>query len=219
MANLSYAVLIDGGFVKYTLKRKRADPPINADTVRSFVDSIGKLPWLCGHRLHRVYFYDAKPLTKKVARPDGTVIDFAASKAHAISTQQHQTIARLPFVAMRFGELSDRGWKVPERILQKQKNAPNMTIQSSDLEPNVQQKGVDMRIGLDVATLTIRSQVDIVVLVTGDSDLVPAMKLARREGAQVILVTLGQKLKGAMYDHADVVIEDKAWIDYPTDAG
>lgn len=117
MANLSYAVLIDGGFVKYTLKRKRADPPINADTVRSFVDSIGKLPWLCGHRLHRVYFYDAKPLTKKVARPDGTVIDFAASKAHAISTQQHQTIARLPFVAMRFGELSDRGWKVPERIL------------------------------------------------------------------------------------------------------
>lgn len=219
MANPSYAVLIDGGFVKYTLKRKRADPPINAATVRAFVDSIAKLSWLCGYRLHRVYFYDAKPLTKKVTRPDGTVIDFAASKAHAISTQQHQTIARLPFFAMRFGELSDRGWKVPERILQKQKNVPNMTIQSSDLEPNVQQKGVDMRIGLDVATLTIRRQVDTVVLVTGDSDLVPAMKLARREGAQVILVTLGQKLKDAMYDHADVVVSDKAWIDYPANTG
>lgn len=76
-----------------------------------------------------------------------------------------------------------------------------------------------MRIGLDIATLTIKRQVAVVVLVTGDSDLVPAMKLARREGAQLILITLGQKLKEAMYDHADVVVEDKAWIAYPADAG
>lgn len=212
MANPNYAVLIDGGFVKYTLKSKRADPPIDDKVVGAFVDAIGKLPHLVHHYLHRVYFYDARPLTKKVTRPDGEVIDFAASKAHAISTQQHQTIARLPYVAMRFGELSDRGWKVPERILRKQKYTANMTIQTSDLEPNVQQKGVDMRIGLDIATLTIKRQVNVVVLVTGDSDLVPAMKLARREGAQLILITLGQKLKEAMYDHADVVIEDKAWI-------
>ncbi|MBN8922957.1 MAG: hypothetical protein BGP10_03205 [Rhodanobacter sp. 68-29] len=219
MANRNYAILIDGGFVKYTLKRRRADPPIDEKLVGAFVASIGELSQLASHRLHRVYFYDAKPLTKKVTRPDGAVIDFAASKAHAISMQQHQTFSRLPYVAMRFGELSDRGWKVPERILRKRKHAENMTVQTSDLEPNVQQKGVDMRIGLDIATLTIKRQVAVVVLVTGDSDLVPAMKLARREGAQLILITLGQKLKEAMYDHADVVVEDKAWIAYPANAG
>ncbi len=219
MANRNYAILIDGGFVKYTLKRRRADPPIDEKLVGAFVASIGELSQLASHRLHRVYFYDAKPLTKKVTRPDGAVIDFAASKAHAISMQQHQTFSRLPYVAMRFGELSDRGWKVPERILRKRKHAENMTVQTSDLEPNVQQKGVDMRIGLDIAILTIKRQVAVVVLVTGDSDLVPAMKLARREGAQLILITLGQKLKEAMYDHADVVVEDKAWIAYPANAG
>lgn len=217
MAGPSYAILIDGGFVKYTLKRKRSDPPIDDALVQAFVDSIGRLSQLDGARLHRVYFYDAKPLTRKITRPDGSIMDFAASKSHAISTLQHQTIARLPFVAMRFGELSERGWKVPERILRKQKNVANVTIPAGDLEPNVQQKGVDMRIGLDIATLTIKQQSDIIVLVTGDSDLVPAMKLARREGAQVILVTLGQKLKEAMYDHADVVLEDKAWISYPAE--
>lgn len=215
MAHRNYAILIDGGFVKYTLKKKRSDPPIDAQLVSAFVESIGRLPQLADSRLHRIYFYDAKPLTKKVTRPDGAVIDFADSKAHAISTQQHQTVSRLPFVAMRYGELSDRGWKVPERLLRAQKNAVNVTIQTSDLVPNVQQKGVDMRIGLDIAALTIKRQVDVIVLVTGDSDLVPAMKLARREGAQVILITLGQTLKESMYDHADVVIEDKGWIDYP----
>lgn len=209
----SYAVLIDGGFVKYTLKQKRRDPPITAELVQAFVVSIAGLPCVAGEKLHRVYFYDAKPLTKKVNRPDGSVFDFASSKMIAISQAQHQTIARLPFVAMRFGELSDRGWKVPERILRKKQNT--LTIDSADLEPNVQQKGVDMRIGLDIAALTLKRQVDLIVLVTGDSDLVPAMKLARREGAQVILITLGQNLKEQMYDHADVVIEDKAWIRYP----
>lgn len=218
MASPNYAILIDGGFVKYTLKRKRADPPIDDRVLSAFVAAVGNLPQLTNHYLHRVYFYDARPLTKKVTRPDGAVIDFAASKAHAISTQQHQTFARLPYVAMRYGELSDRGWKVPERLLNRQHTAANMTIQTADLEPNVQQKGVDMRIGLDIAALTIKRQVNVIVLVTGDSDLVPAMKLARREGAQLVLVTLGQKLKDAMYDHADVVIEDKAWIDYPHEA-
>lgn len=118
MAKPTCAVLIDGGFVKYTLKKKRSDPPIDDRIVSAFVESIGRLPQLVDSRLHRVYFYDAKPLTKKVTRPDGTVIDFAASKAHAISTQQHQTISRLPFVAMRYGELSDRGWKVSPNATQ-----------------------------------------------------------------------------------------------------
>ena len=33
MANRNYAILIDGGFVKYTLKRRRADPPIDEKLV------------------------------------------------------------------------------------------------------------------------------------------------------------------------------------------
>ena len=70
-----------------------------------------------------------------------------------------------------------------------------MTVKSGDLKPNIQQKGVDLRIGLDIAALALKHQVEIIVLVTGDSDFIPALKFARREGN--------------LYEHADL------WIDEP----
>lgn len=216
MTDRCYAILLDGGFVKYALKEKKADPPITEQILQAFVLSIAKLPVLDGARLHRVYFYDAKPLTGKVSRPDGQVLDFSASKLTQISQSQHASMARLPFVAMRYGELSYRGWRVKEKVLRKAKNL--QAIAPDDLEPNVQQKGVDMRIGLDIAALTLKRQATIIVLVTGDSDLVPAMKFARREGCQLVLITLGGNVKEPMYDHADVVVDDKSWIDYPSAA-
>lgn len=213
MSSLCYAILIDAGFVKFALKEKRESPPIDAPLMKSFIACIGALPALEGARLHRVYYYDAKPLTGKVASPDGSVYDMSATKMTQISNTQHLAFARLPHVAMRFGELSFRGWRVKERYLKKPKTISAIT--PAQLEPNVQQKGVDMRIGLDIAALTLKHQADIIVLVTGDSDLVPAMKFARREGAQLILVTLGSNVKETMYDHADVVIDDKSWVAYP----
>jgi uncharacterized LabA/DUF88 family protein len=70
-----------------------------------------------------------------------------------------------------------------------------------------QQKGVDMRIGLDIAALTLKRHADIIVLVAGDSDFVPAMKFARREGAQLFLVTLGHAIRSEMREHADLSLE------------
>lgn len=65
-----------------------------------------------------------------------------------------------------------------------------------------------MRIGLDIASLTLKKQVQLIVLVTADSDFVPAMKFARREGAQLVLVTLGHGIRSALREHADLVIDD-----------
>src|SRR5690625_7903376 len=98
MEHKAYAILIDGGFVRYTLKRKRSDPPVDATVLAAFIESVHGLPALQGASLHRVYFYDARPLTGSVTRPDGVVINFATSKAHAISTSQHQAFSRLPYV-------------------------------------------------------------------------------------------------------------------------
>lgn len=76
--------------------------------------------------------------------------------------------------------------------------------------PDVEQKGVDLRIGLDVAMLAFRRIVDIVVLVSGDSDLVPAMKLARREGLRVYLDPMGSRVRPSMTEHADFVFRLEA---------
>ena len=44
-----------------------------------------------------------------------------------------------------------------------------------------------MRIGLDIASLAYEKQVNQLVLISGDSDFVPAAKLARREGIDFVL--------------------------------
>lgn len=140
-----FAVLIDGGFVKHLL-RKNPGPPITQVDIATLIESIRHLDCVNSMRLHRVYFYDARPLGGQVKRPDGTVIDFTNSKLALVSQAQHAEIARLPYVAMRFGELSYKGWGVKQRVLRAAKAVTE--IKPDDLEPNVQQKGVDMRIGL-----------------------------------------------------------------------
>ncbi len=64
-----------------------------------------------------------------------------------------------------------------------------------------------MRIGLDIAALTMKQHAQIIVLIAGDSDFVPAMKFARREGAQIFLVTLGHSIRQEMREHADLLLE------------
>ena len=63
-----------------------------------------------------------------------------------------------------------------------------------------------MRIGMDIASLTLKKLVQVIVLVTGDSDFIPAMKFARREGTQLFLAPIGHRIKDAMHEHADIVL-------------
>lgn len=111
----------------------------------------------------------------------------------------------MPFVALRMGDLRFRGWTLNSRRLPEDQQ--ELTITSEDLVPNVHQKGVDMRVGLDIASLALKKHVDVIVLVTGDSDFVPAMKFARREGAQLFLVSLGHTIIEEMREHADLVLD------------
>lgn len=70
----------------------------------------------------------------------------------------------------------------------------------------LRQKGVDMRMGLDISTLTLKKQVDTIILVTGDSDFVPAAKVARREGVEFLLDPLWQSVEDELHEHVDGVV-------------
>ena len=54
-----------------------------------------------------------------------------------------------------------------------------------------------------MASITLKRQADVLVLVTGDSDFVPAAKLARREGAKVILDSLWLSVRPDLFEHID----------------
>ncbi|RFF29401.1 NYN domain-containing protein [Wenzhouxiangella sediminis] len=79
-------------------------------------------------------------------------------------------------------------------------------LEERNVRIGLRQKGVDMRIGLDIASITLKQQADTMILVTGDSDFVPAAKLARREGIEFLLDPLWQKVSDQLYEHVDGII-------------
>ena len=60
-----------------------------------------------------------------------------------------------------------------------------------------------MKIGVDIASLALKRFVDRIVLISGDSDFVPAAKLARREGIDFILDPMGAEVEPSLFEHID----------------
>lgn len=204
---MSYAILVDGGFVRRKLGN-RIDR-MDASKLGNFINRVKVNPHLQDMHLHRIYYYDSEPLKDKVTNPmSGTEVDFSASDLYTHSMNLFKELRDKPFFAMRMGEMSNNGWRIKRKRL-KLKNTQNkqMTISDTDIEANVSQKGVDMRIGLDMASLALKQQVQTIVLISGDSDFVPAMKFVRIEGRQIFLVTLGHGIKDKMREHADVILD------------
>ncbi|MGA7437668.1 MAG: NYN domain-containing protein [Luteibacter sp.] len=76
-------------------------------------------------------------------------------------------------------------------------------MDADHIVPNARQKGVDMRIGIDVTTLALKRRVDQIVLMAGDADFVPAAKQARREGIDFILDPLWGNIPDGLQEHID----------------
>lgn len=74
---------------------------------------------------------------------------------------------------------------------------------AEDLELHMEQKGVDMRIGVDISSLAFKGQVKQIILISGDSDFVPAAKQARREGIDFILDPMKAPIKQDLFEHID----------------
>lgn len=209
-----FAILLDAGFVKKHLGSQ--SNPVTAQRIVNFTDHIINREELQNYRLHRIYYYDAEPLEKKKLKPltggrvKGIKLDFSSTSLFHANTQLLNELRKMPFFAVRLGDVVFRGWNVKKQILDPSNTVTSKTITSADIIPNIQQKGVDMRIGLDIASLALKNQVDIIVLVTCDSDFIPALKFARREGKQIFLFSLAQSLKQEIFGHVDLCIEDAA---------
>ena len=90
---------------------------------------------------------------------------------------------------------------VAEDLLKKRKTLEDIT--EDDVMLSVRQKGVDMRIALDISSITLKRQANRIVLISGDSDFVPAAKFARREGIDFILDPMWQRIPDDLHEHID----------------
>jgi uncharacterized LabA/DUF88 family protein len=64
-----------------------------------------------------------------------------------------------------------------------------------------------MRIGLDIASLAENRLVNQIIMISGDSDFVPAAKHARRSGIDFILDPMWASIAPSLSEHVDGVRE------------
>ena len=76
-------------------------------------------------------------------------------------------------------------------------------LHENDVFYDIVQKGVDIKIGLDIASIAYKKLAQRIVLISGDSDFVPAAKLARREGLDFILDPLWAQITPSLNEHID----------------
>ncbi|MCP3734379.1 NYN domain-containing protein [Sphingomonas sp. RP10(2022)] len=157
--------------------------------------------------LHRIFFYDCPPLTKKMHRPiSRQAIDLSKTDEAQLRLAVHRELRETRKVAVRLGRLNDASeWRLTVDAVKRLRSGVVAPLTDADFEIDTKQKGVDMKLGLDVATLAFKRQVGQIVLIAGDADFVPAAKLARREGIDVVLETMGRDAPEDLHANVDGV--------------
>ena len=204
---LKTAILVDGAFY---LKQAQSlfgvkNPENRAEELIRYCHRHINPP---NGELYRIFYYDCPPSEKNVYHPLlQKQVSLLNSPIYKWSTEFHKALVSKRKVAFRRGELleSAAGYiLLPEtlkRLCRGEIVASDLT--EKDFRLDIKQKGVDMRIGLDIASIAQKRQADQIVLIAGDSDFVPAAKHARREGIDFVLDPLWHPIKPSLHEHID----------------
>ena len=202
------AVLIDGGFfVKrfnslYNKDRKMTGAQVADHLYTMAMKHVGN-----NNTLYRIFYYDCLPLDKKVHNPiSKKLVDFSNTDEYKFRMELLETLKRKRKMALRIGTLKDNHtWQIyPGRVKELLSGKKKLEdLKDSEIFLDVQQKGIDMKIGVDIATLALKRFVDTIVPFSGDSDFVPAAKLARREGIDFILDPMQANVEPQLFEHVD----------------
>lgn len=208
---MASAILVDGDFFlrRYRyLRGSQGSAQVAADLHRMCLEHLRQTDGRTRRDLYRIFFYDCPPLSKKVHNPvTNKAIDFAKTPSATWRNAFHDELRRQRKVALRLGYVNEdmAHWTIrPDKVKELFNGKTTIAnLTEMDVRFTAQQKGVDMRIGLDIASLAYKKQVDQIILVSGDSDFVPAAKLARREGIDFILDPMWATIRHDLHEHID----------------
>lgn len=203
------AILVDGGYY-----RKRS---IDIWGKKSAVDRAKELHEYCllhiqypdePRDLYRIFYYDCPPMSKKMLHPlTREEVNFALSSGYQWTHTFFQELSQKRKVALRMGALAENNAyftlqkNTIDQLISKKKSINDLV--ENDFYVEVKQKGVDMRIGLDAASLAQGGYVNQIVLIAGDSDFIPVAKMARRNGIDFILDPMKEFPKKELLKHVD----------------
>tara|TARA_B110000211_G_scaffold222246_1_gene270728 strand:+ start:520 stop:1269 length:750 start_codon:yes stop_codon:yes gene_type:complete len=162
---------------------------------------------------YRIYYYDAPPFDGQYREPVPQNLDetcrtrnFKREPSVEFQKSFHSKLLSSRKLALRMGKLANhKRWILNEEA---QKKLIKGDIDVTNLSPNdfyldVKQKGVDTRLGIDITTVTLRKFADTIVLMASDADFVPAAKLARTHGMDVVLDPLYGNVDQDLECHVD----------------
>lgn len=205
------AILVDGGFYRKQAKKLFGDktPEERANELVSYCrrhlkgDFHGEIK-----RLYRIFYYDCLPSSKNIYHPlTKKSVNLKKTPLYSWTNDFFKYLSHQRKLALRMGELleSTAGYTLKPDIVKKLCNGTKQLSELSekDFTLEIQQKGVDMRIGLDIASLAQKKLVNQIILIAGDSDFVPAAKHARREGIDFVLDPMWHTIKDSLMLHID----------------
>lgn len=205
------AILFDGDFF---LKRLRGilglhTGEISPSDAAAMASAVAENhAWHFQGELYRIFFYDCAPFTGTVWNPLlKKDVDYSKTPLAKFRTELHHDLRKRRKMALRLGYLRKGRWYLTERTLDflLKGKIERSDIQDSDIRLEFEQKAVDMKIGLDISSIAMKGRVRTIVLVSGDSDFIPAAKAARREGVDFILDNMGQHVSESLVEHVDGV--------------
>ena len=158
--------------------------------------------------LYRIFYYDCWPLEQEAYHPLlQRNIDLMGTEQYQWAVEFYEELKKIRKMALRFGRLHLNGneYTINPKCVRKIYDG---ALKLDDLKEHhftlpITQKGVDMRIGLDIASIAFKQQVDQMVLISGDSDFIPIAKHARREGVEFILDPMEHWIKPELGIHLD----------------
>lgn len=201
------AILIDGGYFRKRYREVLGVMPESPQVLANKLYGMAMAHAGGMDNLYRIFYYDCPPLDKKAHNPvSGKAIDFSKEPQAVYMNRFIEELKRKRKMALRLGRLGDFGeWRIRPKHTKDivtGKLDPT-TLKEGDVVYEMKQKGVDMKIGIDIATLALKQLVGKIVLIAGDSDFVPAAKLARREGIDFVLDPMWNHIHDELYEHID----------------
>lgn len=202
------AVMIDGGFfVKRFNSLYNKDRKMSGAEVADYLYTLAHLHVGKENTLYRIFYYDCYPFAKKMHNPvTKKSVDYSKTDEYRFRMDLFEELKRKRKVALRLGELKDNGqWHIhTNKVKELLSGALKVEdLKEEDVYIDIRQKGIDMKIGVDIASLALKRFVDRIVLVSGDADFVPAAKLARREGIDFILDPMQARVEPGLFEHID----------------
>lgn len=197
--------MIDGGFLvkKFKTATRRH---LEIEDVTTIAKNILRYYALDG-KSHRIYYYDCPPSSEEATLPiSRNKYSFASTKGYEKRTEFITNLKREDFFSVRKGVLAFKGWTLKRSCFDKHsRQLVHSTLSDDCFKPNFQQKGVDTKIGLDIAWASYEKIAKNILLITGDSDFTPAIKTARRNGIFVYLFTMNHGVRQDILLNADVL--------------